>query len=77
MRKFTFKTGRVYDTEQVLDCEVIEENADGDTLLVKVIDMSRGMKFQVNLYLLSEHTVLSDYYLGTQVLRLYDKGAYI
>ena len=77
MRKFTFKTGRVYDSEQVLDCEIIEENAEGDTLLVDVTDKARGMYFQVTLYLFCKHTELSDYFLGDMVLKLYDKGDYI
>jgi len=72
MRKFEYNTGRVYDFEQVLECEIVEERPlelEGKTLIINVKDLSRNIYFTVEVITMFER---SDNNLGEIVLEKYD-----
>jgi len=72
MRKFEYNTGRVYDFEQVLECEIVEERPlelEGKTLIINVKDLSRNIYFTVEVITMFER---SDSNLGEIVLEKYD-----
>jgi len=81
MRKFEYNTGRVYDFEQVLECEIVEERPftrlpsksrgelEGKTLVINVKDLSRNIYFTVEVITMFER---SDSNLGQIVLEKYD-----
>ena len=68
--KLNYETGRIYNSKQVLECEVVDIAkclmTSEPEYIVKVQDRSRHMKFFVHVY---------DF-LGEDILRLYDSGCY-
>lgn len=70
--KFSFATGRTYNGEQVLECEVLEVHVNEDqeyTYTVHVTDASRDMNFRVyleDLFALGidKEAILSEYDSG-------------
>ena len=75
MQKLTYKTGRTYDTPQVLEIEILASQTDefgfidGKALFV---DRSRHIAGTVDFFSLSG----SDADIGAGVLRAYDTGEY-
>ena len=61
-------TGRVYDSEQILKCEVIEIENQLNKIIytIKVTDESRVMAFYIK----------SSEFTGSKILALYDAGLY-
>jgi hypothetical protein len=73
MQKITYKTGRVYGSEQVLEIDV-QENIEDDLgiydIVATFVDSSRGISGRVE-------TVVSNLAdIGRAVLNAYDAGRY-
>lgn len=74
-KTFSFETGRTYNSAQILDCEVLKSEQDTifpDTtwVTIKVVDLSRGMSFVVE--------VADGHRCNVEaaILRAYDNGNY-